>query len=265
MAEKGGYFLYDPTSMMIVSPKDKQILKFTFDDLEKGMSALAANVPGMRIAITDVAVGLEKLGPGEPLVGMSTTRFRVTSDYKIAMKMAFMNRNSTEHIVQDYWMADQKSGFANPFARMGNMRPVGGGAFAELMSKTAEATQKMGKGIPVKTITTTTSTNDKGEKTTNVATMEVTELHAGNVDDAMLVPPADYQVMDMGAQTKAMAEQMEQAKAAQAAHPDQAAEGAKPDSGPSAKDAAKATAEQAAKDAAAQKVKKGLGGLFRRP
>ena len=114
------------------------------------------------------------------------------------------------------------------------------------------------------TVTTTTSTNDKGEKTTNVATMEVTELHAGNVDDAMLVPPADYQVMDMGAQTKAMAEQMEQAKAAQAA-PEAQPEAAKPDSGPSAKDAAKATAEQAAKDAAAQKVKKGLGGLFRRP
>jgi hypothetical protein len=219
----------------------------------------------MRIAITDVAVGFEKLGAGESLLGMSTTRYRVTSDYKIAMKVAFMNRNSTEHIVQDYWMADQKSGFANPFARMGSMRPAGGGAFAELMSKTAEATEKMGKGIPVKTLTTTTSTNDKGEKTTNVATMEVTELHAGNVDDAMLVPPADYQVMDMGAQTKAMAEQMEQAKAAQAAQPDQAPEGVKPDSGPSAKDAAKATAEQAAKDAAAQKVKKGLGGLFRRP
>ena len=265
MADKGGYILYDPTSMMIVSPKDKQILKFTFDDLEKGMSALAANVPGMRIAITDVAVGFEKLGPGEPLLGMSTTKYRVTSDYKIAMKVAFMNRNSTEHIVQDYWMADQKSGFANPFARMGSMRPVGGGAFAELMSKTAEATEKMGKGIPVKTLTTTTSTNDKGEKTTNVATMEVTELKAGDVDDTMLLPPADYQVMDMGAQTKAMAEQMEQAKAAQGAQAGQPAEGAKPDSGPSVKEAAKATAEQAAKDAAAQKVKKGLGGLFRRP
>ena len=38
MADKGGYILYDPTSMMIVSPKEKQILKFSFDDLEKGMS-----------------------------------------------------------------------------------------------------------------------------------------------------------------------------------------------------------------------------------
>jgi hypothetical protein len=267
MADKGGYLLYDPTSMMIVSPKDKQILKFTFDDLEKGMSALAANVPGMRVSITDVAVNFEKLGPGEPLLGMSTTKFRVTQDYKIAMKVAFMNRNSTEHIVQDYWMADQKSGFANPFSRMGSMRPGGAGAFAELMAKTAEATAKMGKGIPVKTFTTTTSTNDKGEKTTNVATMEVTELKAGNVDDALFVPPADYQVMDMGAQTKAMAAQMEQnkAQAAQAGQPSDAAAAQQPDSGPSLKDAAAEAAKEAAKQGAANKIKKGLGGFIRRP
>ena len=264
MGEKGGYFLYDDTSMMIVNPKDKQILKFTFDDMEKGMSAFGSNTPGMRIAITDVAVSVEQLGPGEQLLGMSTTKYRVTQDYKVAMKVAFMNRNSTEHIVQDYWMADEKSGFANPFARMGGVRPAGGGAFAELMTKTAEANAKMGKGIPVKTLTTTTSTNDKGEKTTNVATMEVTELHAGNVDDAQFVPPADYQVMDMGEQTRAMAAQMEQAKAAKAGQAD-GAQTAQPDSTPSMKQAAKKTAEQAAKDAAAQGVKKGLGGLFRRP
>jgi len=264
MADKGGYILYDPTSMMIVSPKDKQILKFTFEDLEQGMSSLAANVPGMRIAVTDVAVNFEKLGSGEPLLGMSTTKFRVTQDYKLAMKVAFVKRNSSEHIVQEYWMADQKSGFANPFARMGGMRP-GGGAFAELMTKTAEATARMGNGIPVKTITTTTSTNDKGEKTMNVATMEVTELKAGNVDDALLVAPSDYQVTDIGAQTKAMAEQNRaaQAQAAQSGQP--AAATVPADSGSPVKEAAKKSAEQAAKDAATQGVKKGLGGLFRRP
>jgi hypothetical protein len=264
MGEKGGYFLYDANSMMIVSPKDKQILKFGFDDLEKGMSAMAASAPGLRIAISDVAVNFEKLGPGEPLLGMSTTKYRITQDYKIAMKVAFMNRNSTEHIVQDFWVADEKKGFSNPFARMGAMRSIGGGAFSELMSKTAEANAKMGKGIPVKTLTTTTSTNDKGEVTKNVATMEMTELAAGNVDDALLAPPADYEVMDMGAQTKAMAEQMQQAKAAQAEQAN-AAQPARPDSTPAMKEAAKKTAEQAAKDAMTQGVKKGLGGLFRRP
>jgi hypothetical protein len=265
MADKGGYILYDPTSMMIVSPKDKQILKFTFEDIEKSMGALAST-PGMRIAITDVAVNFEKLGPGEPLLGMSTTKYRITQDYKIAIKVAFMNRNSTERIVQDYWMADQKSGFSNPFARMGSMRPVGGGAFADLMTKTAEATAKMGKGIPVKTFTTTTSTSDKGEKTTNTATMEVTELQSGNIDDALLVAPSDYQVMDMGAQTKAMAAQAEQNKAAeaQAAQAGQPAEAAQPDSAPSAKAAAKEAGGEAVKDAA-KKGLRGMGGLLRRP
>jgi hypothetical protein len=268
MGEKGGYFLYDQSSMMLVSPRDKQILKFSFDDLEKGVSALTTNTPGMRITISDVAVNFESLGAGEPLLGMSTTKYRITQDYKLAMKVAFVNRSSTEHVVQDFWMADQKHGFANPFARMGGMRPAGGGAFAELMSKTAEANARMGKGIPVKTVTTTTSTNDKGERTTSVATMELTELKAGDVDDALFVPPADYQVMDMGEQTKAMAAQMEQAKAAQAAQAGQPAEAATathPDSSPSMKEAAKKTAEQAAKDAATAGVKKGLGGLFRRP
>jgi len=267
MTEKGGYILYDPTAMMIVSPKDKQVLRFGVDDMEKSMSALAANVPGMRINISDVAVNFEKLGGGEPMLGMSTTRYRITQDYRIAMKVAFMNRNTTEHIVQEYWVADAKKGFANPFARMGGLRPVGGGAFAELIAKTTEASSRMGKGIPLKTVSTTTSTNDKGEATTNVSTMEVTDLQSGNVDDALLKAPADYKVVDLGEQTRAMAKQLEDAKATQAAQAAQSgqAEAAVPDSTPSMKAAAAEAAKEAAKQKTGDKIKKGLGGLLRRP
>ena len=104
-----------------------------------------------------------------------------------------------------------------------------------------------------------------------MSTMEVTELKSGNVDDAMLVAPADYKVMDMGEQTKAMAAQFEQAKAAnaQAAQAGQAQAGeaaeVKPDSGPSAKGVAKDAAAEAAKEAAKQGLRKGFGGLLRRP
>jgi len=267
MTEKGGYILFDPTAMMIVSPKDKQILRFSVDDMEKSMSSLTGNVPGMSIKITDVAVNFEKLGAGEPLLGMATTRYRITQDYKLAMKVAFMNRSSTEHIVQEFWMADQKKGFANPFARMGAMRPVGGGAFSELIAKSSEATRKMGNGIALKTVSTTTSTSNKNEVTSNVSTMEVTELQAGNVDDALLKAPADYKVVDLGEQTKAMAKQMQDAQATQAAQqagqPTEAA--AATDSGPGLKDAAAEAAKEAGKQKAADKVKRGLGGLLRRP
>jgi hypothetical protein len=267
LGEKGGYILYDPTSMMIVSPKDKQVVRIGFDDIEKGMGNLA-NVPGMRITVTDVNVGVEKLGAGEPLLGMATQRYRVTQDYKIAIKVAFMNRSSTEHIVQEYWMTEPKGGLANPFARMGAMR-LGGGGFDELMTKTAEATRSMGKGIPLKTVTTSVSTSSKNEKTESVSTMLVTELHSGDVDDAMLRAPADYAVVDMGAQMKAMGAQMQQAKAAQAAEagqaPGDATGQAAADSTPGMKAAAVEAAKEAAKQGAAEKVKKGLGGFLRRP
>ena len=267
MTEKGGYILYDPAAMMIVSPKDKQVLRFGVDDMEKSMSALAANVPGMNIKISDVAVNFEKLGAGEPLLGMATTRYRITQDYKIAMKVAFMNRNSTEHIVQEYWVSDPKKGFANPFARMGGLRPVGGGAFSELIAKSTEATARMGKGIPLRTVSTMTSTTDKGETNSNVSTMEITDLQAGDVDDALLKPPADYKVVDMGEQTKAMAKQLEDARATQAAQAGQPgqADAAVADSTPSMKAAAAEAAKEAAKQKAGEKIRKGLGGLLRRP
>ena len=272
MGEKGGYILYDPTSMMIVSTKDKKVVRFGFDDLESGMGQLAANVPGMRITVTDVNVGVEKLGAGEPLLGMATTRYRLTQDYKIAIKVAFMNRGSTEHIVQEYWMAEPKNGLANPFARMGAMR-VGGGALDELMTKVSAATRSMGKGMPLKSVTTNTSTNNKNEKTETVSTMVVTELHSGDVDDALLKAPADYQVVDMGAQMKAMGAQLQEAKAAQAAQASQAGQAqggqasgtAAADSTPGMKAAAVEAAKEAAKQGAAEKVKKGLGGFLRRP
>jgi hypothetical protein len=252
IAEKGGYLLYDPTAMMIVSPKDKQILRFGFDALDKGVTALAADVPGMRITISDVAVSFEKLGAGDSLLGMATTKYRVTQDYKLAAKAALVNRNSAEHVVQDYWMADEKSGFANPFARMGSMRMRASGAFAELMERTAEATSRMGSGIRLKTLTTTTSTTDKGEKTQTVNTMQVTELESGDVGDAMLMAPPDYQVTDMGGETKAMAAQRAQPKAGKRAPATQA--------GQPADDAA-----QTAKETIKQGLIDGFGRLTRRP
>jgi hypothetical protein len=127
----------------------------------------------------------------------------------------------------------------------------------------------MGKGMPLKTVTTTLSTSDKNEKTETINTMTVTELKPGDVDDALLKAPADYEVVDMGAQMKAMGAQMEQARAAEAAQAGQAqgdAQGqAAQDSTPGMKAAAAEAAKEAAKQGAAAKVKKGLGGLLRRP
>jgi hypothetical protein len=91
--------------------------------------------------------------------------------------------------------------------------------------------------------------------------MQVTELQTGDVDDASLKAPSDYKVVDMGEQMKAMGAQLEQAKAAQAAQAGEAKKAQAPDSSRKAQP----TAEAEAKEAAKQALRKGMGGLMRRP
>jgi hypothetical protein len=277
MAVRGGYMLYDPTSMMMVSPKDRQILKLSLQSLEQGMSALAAAVPGVRVTISDVAVSLENRGRGEPMLGMATTKYRLIQDYELAATIAAVEHNSTEHVVRDYWIADEKKGFANPFARMGEVGVGAGSAFRELLTRTAEAEREMGRGIPLKTVTTTTSMVSRNEVTNSVMTMEVSELRAVDVDDALLIAPADYKVTDMGAQMKAIAAQNGQgAQTGETPNVDSTAStkpvarsARKAAAKPAAKPAPRAATQPAATDAAAEEARQGLvkalHGMIRRP
>ncbi|HEX7978704.1 MAG TPA: hypothetical protein VF461_08895 [Gemmatimonadaceae bacterium] len=193
VTDNGTYILYDPTSMTIVSPKSRQIAKLTLATLEQELSG--ANMPDMRATISDVAVSSEKLGPGEPMFGMATTKYRITQDYKVAAKTASAKRNSTEHVVRDVWVADEQKGLANPFARLALSRAGSDSGFGELLTRTAEAQSRMGRGIPLKTMTATTSTSSRSEVTETMSVMDVTELQAENIDDDVLVAPTDYQVV----------------------------------------------------------------------
>lgn len=243
-----GYVLYDPTSMLFVSPKDKRILKVALDDLEKGTLSLAANVPGMRMRISDVTVSFEELGRGEPMLGMATTKYRLTQDYELAVEGP-VSRNSTEHVVQDLWVANEKKGLVNPFMRLGDAHAGVDSAFAELLRKTAEAQRAMGRGIVLKSVTSATSMLSRNEVTRSASTMQITELQAGEIDDALLVAPADFEVTDVAAQMRAITARLEQAKAAQAA------ESAKADRAPTSNSAP--TSNAAPKQAAKQKPKQG--------
>jgi len=266
-ADKGAYFLYDPTSMMIVSPTDKQILKISFEDLDQGISAPASNVPSARMSISDVVVSVEELGPGAPMFGMSTKKYQITSDYELASA----DRSSTEHVVRDVWVADEKKGLANPFVRMGQLRTAAGSSSGELLKKTAEAERTMGRGIVLRTVTSTTSMLSRTEVTQSVTTMEVTDLQPAEIDDALLTTPADYQLTDISAQRKAaIAAQVEQARASQLEETKaaQAAAAAKPASPPTAKAAPKAAPKDVSTDAAAEAKQgfvKTLHGMGRRP
>jgi len=245
MAVKDNYILFDSSSMTIVAPRDRQMVRLSLDNLDRGLSGVS--IPGTFVKISDVAFNFEKLGAGEPMLGRTTTKYRITQDYKVAATMPLgRSRNSTEHIVQEFWMADEQKGLANPFARLSRSGP--GSGFGEIVTKTAEARNAMGRGIPLRIVTTNTSTSDRKELTETVSIMDVTDLQAENVDDDILVAPTDYQVVAMSSLTGTAPN----SQAAQAGRPAKAAR------------SAPATPDNAAADAKGDLVKI-LHGMGRRP
>jgi hypothetical protein len=217
IAHKDSYILYDATSMTIVQPRDRQMVRLALENLERNLAG--GGIPGTFIQISDVAVAFEKLGAGEPLLGMATTKYRITQHYKVTAKMPLRSRNSSEHIVHDVWMADEQKGLVNPFARLFRGGP--GSGYSELLTKTAEAESRMGRGIPLRTVTTNTSTSGRNDVTQTVTTMEVTDLHAENIDDDILAAPTDYRVVQVGelAEAPAAREGAQSGQPAKAARP----------------------------------------------
>lgn len=198
MSPKDSYILYDSASMSIVQPRDRQMVRLAIDTLERSLAG--GSIPGTFIRISDVAFSFDSLGPGEPLAGMATTKYRITQDYKVVARMPFgRTRNSTEHVVQELWIADARKGLANPFAHLSLARSGLGGGASEIVTKTAEARGRMGRGVPLKAVTTNTSTSIANEVTQTVTTIQVTDLQQENIDDDILVAPTDYQVVEVGA------------------------------------------------------------------
>ena len=202
MVVKDSYVLYDPTSMTIVSSRNRQIARLSLDALDTLERELwTASVPAVRVDVSDVSPTFEQLGPGEPMLGMATTRYRTTQDYKVAAKAASTTRNGTERIVQEFWMADAQKGLANPFARLDHLSADPGGWYREVMAR-SQSRRMTGLGVALKTVTTITSTSSRNEVTQTVTTMEVTDLQAENIDDDILVAPTDYQVVGVGEMTR---------------------------------------------------------------
>ena len=205
VAGKGNYILYDSTSMTIVSSRSRQIARLpldTLDALERELSA--ASGPAARVDVTEVANNVEQLGAGEPMLGMATTRYRTTQDYKVATKGASATRSGTERIVQELWIADAPKGFVDPFARLRHFN-LGPGGYRQVMARAVERPYMTGHRVALKAVTTVTSTSGRNAATQTVTTMEISDLQAEQIDDDILAPPTDFQVVAVSALARSTA------------------------------------------------------------
>jgi hypothetical protein len=270
IADAGAYVLADSDAMMVVSNRTQRILRFAAEDVERGTAALAFDTLGLHAALSGVVVHVDSLGAGEPVAGIPTRRWRITQDYTLELRGTGGPGITTEHVVREIWLGEPRAGLANPFASVADARAGGDGAYAALADATDDAARRLGRGVPLRVVTTATSTGGAHPATTTVTTLEVSDLAAADVDVNRLAAPPEFAATDVGPQAKTVAARMARAEAAQeeaavrasrgAGAPARAARGGShPPSSDGVKDA------QAAKDAARAAIVGGLGRLSHPP
>ena len=266
MFGKGTYMIADRGSRMLilVDPKEKSYAEMPVDALGQAMGGMIGGMGKMfKIKVSNAKFTTQDLGAGETIGGFATRHYRVVHDYDMDMQMAWIKSNSTNHTEADYWINKEISALPNPifemFASVGSALMAGD---AEFVRQVKEAMDKMFVGVPLKSVTRTTSVDKKGKKTESMSTMEMLNITRTAVPDAVFAIPAGY--------TKAELPRDEMAAGAPGSMPDDATASSGPDSAhladsaaaqPGLKDAAKTVGKEAAKEEA----KKKLRGIFKRP
>jgi hypothetical protein len=269
MVGKGGYILATEGGRMltVVDPEKKQYVEMNVETLLNSMTSVMNAVGGMmKMETSNVSVNVEKLGAGEKMQGYNTVKYRLTQDYTMKVSVLGMNSTNTTHSVGEYWYAPELTSIVNPFMQFGER--VGQSALfrnSDFLSKVQAARQQMGQGVPLKSVVTTQSSDDKGRKTSSVATTEMLNIKQADVPASAFAVPAGY--------AKQVMPTLDSLKGLQAsANGDVSGKvGAAGKSGNAATDVAGAAKEgategvkEAAKEGAKEKAGKALRGLFGR-
>jgi hypothetical protein len=205
--------------MLMINDKDKTYMEMASpDSMMRAMRAMMGGAEPPKPEVSETKVQAEDLGAGPAIDGHPTVHHRFTE--AATVKMNFMGNDVTSRTetTTDYYFATDLKPLAamagrNPFSGMtGGMgggrggrggRGMGmGGGFGGAMSDTAFAEkvraerEKLYKGVPVRIITLTKSTRD-GQTTTVTTTVNITNIKATEVADAMFTPPEGYKKMEM--------------------------------------------------------------------
>jgi hypothetical protein len=255
MVTKNGYILVqDGERMVMVDPEEKRYYAFNLEQMMAGMGSLLQATGGLvRMQMTDVKLDVADLGAGEKLQGYATRHLRLTQSYTMTMSVLGRRNSTTAADTIDYWIAPELKHVVNPFLRMGNAAGMLDFGNPDYQAQLRAANAKLAIGLPLKSVTRSVSTDDKGKTTAATGTMEVTGLRTADIPASTFEIPAGYTEVEMPfAQLAAMGDSLAAARRASGA--DTVAQ-------PSAGDAAKKAAAEGAKAGVTGRLR----GLIRKP
>lgn len=224
MMERGSYLIMraDPATFFMVNPRKKEYVEFPVGEMARGMMGGAGGVGGMiRIAVTDASTSGEKAGSGGDVNGQQTELYRITQEYTMSVRVLGRRNTTTNKSVSEYYVAPQLRGLLNPlgsFAKgMSAMvaTPGGGeGSGLQTIIDQAEVEQHrlFAEGTPVRIVTRTTATDDRGRSSETLSTMDLTDINRGDIAASVFALPPEF---------KRIALEIPDAPAAQEGQPEQ--------------------------------------------
>ena len=262
----GAYTLLDiaARSMTVVMPAQKQYLEFRFDSTASVMTqAMAATTRA-----SDISVDGEALGSGGTVNGYATKHYRIVTDYTQLPGVSDPDAPKRRvHSVEEFWVSDALKEIIDPTEALtrafGANDKVGGigttGTMSELMRKRGAAQRKLFTGLPIKTVTRTTTTEPDGRKLEENGAMEIVDLRKADLDPASFKVPAGYAKLDVKAMMTNVGAQLKGAFRNAGHTPgDSTADTT------SVKDAATDAAKEAAKEGLKGSLKRGIMGKFKK-
>lgn len=251
MGRKGGYMLItsSPPQLAMVSDKEKSVMIMDPTAMGTGLGAIANN-PMMKMTVSNARWSYKDLGVGEVIQGYKTRHVRIYSGSDMEMKVLGMTNKSSTSDSSDQWITtgvevDEEAMAAWGKSFTSGLKSTNPEMAAEFAKYQKDITRR---GLTLRSTTWSTVTDGKGKVTTDVVTMEVSDLKSGAIDEAIFKIPEGYQVTNLGETMKGMQASMDSAKKADAE-----------------KDKDK---EKDKKDAKPQSpgdlVKAGLGGMFKK-
>jgi hypothetical protein len=197
MAKAGMYILTKDggKTLYLVNPEDKT---YSLWDLNGMLGVLGGIMNGMgpmlKLEFSDPKVEKVSEEDGGSLLGLSTRHYKYRTSYTLKMRILGMGRSSDTVTDQDVWATSKLTDPGLGVWLRHDPPKTGNENFDKLIA--AEAQKQRVNGFPLKTVSTTTSTQN-GKQNVTHQTMEVTSLETKAIADSQFELPAGYKETQM--------------------------------------------------------------------
>jgi hypothetical protein len=180
----------DPEAKTYYEYNIMEMAQGAFSGMEEMQQALGEGQQAgvaMQFEMSDPFLEMIDSGPGESILGYSTTRHRWRSGYSMRMKMMFIDNRHDLETLTETWVT---SAIATPALRNWHQSQMSTGN-AELDRVLIEPLRGI-DGVPLKSVQESTMTDGRGRTSRSRTVTEVTTVREETIDASLFLIPGDY-------------------------------------------------------------------------